>query len=101
MQTMYYTTRNFIRHESNVVDLGEYRRRLELAHTSLAPDYLEQAEEPQAEIVPLRLVREGEELPPRVRRSEKRARKAWFLDICASLSVLAMTTAFTLTVIFG
>ena len=29
MQTMYYTTRNFIRHEGNVVDLSEYRRKLE------------------------------------------------------------------------
>ena len=28
MQTMYYTTRNFIRHTDNVVDLTEYRRRL-------------------------------------------------------------------------
>ena len=28
MQTMYYTTRNFIRHTDNIVDLTEYRRRL-------------------------------------------------------------------------
>lgn len=28
MQTMYYTTRSFIRHEGNVVDLAEYRRKL-------------------------------------------------------------------------
>ena len=28
MQTLYYTTENFIRHTGNVVDLTEYRRRL-------------------------------------------------------------------------
>ena len=28
MQTLYYTTGNFIRHTGNVVDLTEYRRRL-------------------------------------------------------------------------
>ena len=27
MQTLYYTTGNFIRHTGNVVDLTEYRRR--------------------------------------------------------------------------
>ena len=29
MQTLYYTTNNFIRHTDNVVDLSEYRRKLE------------------------------------------------------------------------
>ena len=28
MQTTYFTTTNFIRHEGNVVDLTEYRRKL-------------------------------------------------------------------------
>lgn len=101
MQTMYYTTRNFIRHESNVVDLGEYRRRLELAQSSLAPDWLEQPVD-QTPVAPLRLVRDGREVvPPHVRRSARRAKQAWFLDICASLSVVAMTAALTLTVLFG
>ena len=30
MQTLYFTTRNFVRSEGNVVDLAEYRRRLRL-----------------------------------------------------------------------
>ena len=37
MQTVYYTTSNFIRHTGNVVDLAEYRRRLTRAEGCLAP----------------------------------------------------------------
>ena len=105
MQTMYYTTRNFIRHEGNVVDLGEYRRRLTLAQSSLAPEWLEpedDSREPAASPAPLRLVRDGQEVvPPQVRRAARRDKQAWFLDICASLSVVAMTGALTFTVLFG
>ena len=28
MQTLYYTTNNFVRHSGNIVDLSEYRRKL-------------------------------------------------------------------------
>ncbi len=31
MQTLYFTTSNFIRHEGNLVDLTEYRRKLAAA----------------------------------------------------------------------
>lgn len=31
MQTVYFTTNNFIRHEGNMVDLTEYRRKLAVA----------------------------------------------------------------------
>ncbi len=31
MQTIYFTTSNFIRHKGNMVDLTEYRRKLALA----------------------------------------------------------------------
>ncbi len=101
MQTIYYTTHNFIRHRSNVVDLGEYRRRLDLAQSSsLAPDYRQEA--PAPEVTPLRLVEAGEKpLSKQERRSARRARQAWALDVCASLAVLAMTTAFTLTALLG
>ena len=38
MQTIYYTTPNFIHSTGNVVDLNEYRRKLALAQEgSLAP----------------------------------------------------------------
>ena len=38
MQTRYYATENFIRHTDNVVDLTEYRRRLEQARQEQAPE---------------------------------------------------------------
>lgn len=37
MQTIYFTTSNFIRHEGNMVDLTEYRRKLALAQGSTSP----------------------------------------------------------------
>ena len=37
MQTIYFTTSNFIRHEGNVVDLTEYRRKLALAQGKAEP----------------------------------------------------------------
>ena len=38
MQTIYYSTPNFIHHTGNVVNLAEYRRKLELTQEgSLAP----------------------------------------------------------------
>lgn len=38
MQTIYFTTTNFIRHEGNLVDLTEYRRKLALAQGQPAPE---------------------------------------------------------------
>ena len=38
MQTRYYATENFIRHTDNVVDLTEYRRRLEQARQEQVPE---------------------------------------------------------------
>lgn len=44
MQTVYFTTTKYIRHEGNMVDLTEYRRRLAMAQGSPEP---EQREEPR------------------------------------------------------
>lgn len=38
MQTIYFTTSNFIRHEGNMVDLTEYRRKLALAQGRAEPE---------------------------------------------------------------
>lgn len=38
MQTIYFTTSNFIRHEGNLVDLTEYRRKLALAQGQSEPE---------------------------------------------------------------
>lgn len=38
MQTIYFTTSNFIRHEGNLVDLTEYRRKLAQAQGQPEPE---------------------------------------------------------------
>lgn len=96
MQTIYYSTPNFIYRANHIVDLGEYRRKLALSQEgSLAPQpqeeeapFQEEAWEPPALV----------ELHPRRRRADRRALA---LDICASLGVLAMTLTFTLRVLLG
>ena len=42
MQTIYFTTTNFIRHEGNVVDLTEYRRKLAQAQGKTEPEVEEE-----------------------------------------------------------
>ena len=98
MQTIYYTTTNFIRHTDNVVDLSEYRRKMALAQEgSLAPQprmdvpVWEQDEEEVWEAPVLR------EVKPR--RSRSRANRAAMLETCASLSVVIMTLTFALKVL--
>jgi len=100
MQTIYYSTPNFIQHKDNIVDLAEYRRRLELAEEgSLAPQPEEYTYDfPWGE-------REAEEQErfdscrPRSSRSARREHRAWMLDACASLGVVIMTLTFTLHVL--
>ena len=89
MQTIYYTTPNFIHHTSNVVDFTEYRRKLALAEEgSLAP-------KPQVEDFEAEVCGEGWEQPVlreiKPRRSRQRQRRALVLDLCASVAVVALT----------
>lgn len=100
METIYCTTDNFIRHRGNVVDLSEYRRKLALAQSgSLAPKPREARVEPTVrlwEAAPRRR-EEQEEQEEHPRRRTRRARRlSWLADIWASLSVVAVTAAFTL-----
>lgn len=97
MQTIYYTTPNFIHHTSNVVDFTEYRRKLALAEEgSLAP-------KPQVEDFEAEVCGEGWEQPVlgevKPRRSRQRQRRALVLDLCASLSVVVMTLTFTMKIL--
>ena len=92
MQTVYYTTSNFIRHTGNVVDLAEYRRRLARAEGSLAPA---PAQEP-APVCPF--PRPAEDARPRQSRPSRRLLRL-SLDGWASLGVLLMTLTFTLRVL--
>ena len=89
MQTLYYTTKSFIRHQDNVVDLSEYRRRL--AQAVQVQDLEEEGDPaPQAQAE-----------PRRSRRSHtgRASRGALFLYGCASLGVVVMTVIFTLRVL--
>lgn len=83
MQTLYYTTSNFIRHTDNIVDLSEYRRKLSAARQPQTA-WLEEEDEPAA-------------YQPRPRLSRQRQeRRAALLDAWASMGVLVMTITFTL-----
>ena len=96
MQTIYYATSNFIRHQGNVVDLSEFRRKLSLTQEgSLAPS-LEQLSPPELKQRPQLTVLPCTE-KKRPRRGE---RAAWVLDACASLGVIVMTLSFALK-LFG
>lgn len=100
MQTIYYSTSNFIRHTGNVIDLDEYRRRLAPAQEgSLAP-------QPEADYAggPTEAGEAWEEhdlqqTPQRGERSGRRLSRALLLDLCASLSVVIMTLTFTVRVL--
>ena len=90
MQTLYYTTENFIRHTGNVVDLTEYRHRL--ART--------QQEEAAEEVPAITLLPQAAP-QQRLRRDRTRTRhrRALFLDACASMGVVVMTLTFTLRIL--
>ena len=94
MKTMYYQTSHFISHTDNLVDLGEYRSKLEqVQRDSLArqPQAALWPEEPAFQPVVL-------SSPPEERRRAWRQRRAWTLDACASLAVVLMTLVFVLRV---
>ena len=94
MQTVYYTTSNFIRHTGNVVDLSEYRRKLARAEGSLAPAPDHRAEEPVIRSFPHPAVAGR----PRQERAPRRLPRL-SLDGWASVAVLVMTLTFTLRVL--
>ena len=90
MQTLYYTTSNFVRHTDNIVDLSAYRRKLAAvqAQTLCWQEQVEDDEETAAEF------------QPRPRRSaQRRERRAALLDLWASMGVLVMTISFSLYVL--
>lgn len=77
MQTVYFTTTNYIRHDGNMVDLTEYRRKLAIAQGRPEP---EQQEEPQQ---------------PRPARARRRAvRPGMMLDYAASVALIITALSF-------
>lgn len=101
MQTIYYTTNQFISHRDNIVDLEEYRRGMNMAQEgSLAP----QPKNDNVDVADLHRGIAGEQPELMLIRppcSRKLRRRAFLLDICASLSVVIMTLFFTLWVLFA
>ena len=93
MQTVYYTTRNFIRSTGNVVDLAEYRRKLAQAEGSLAPAP-RHTQAPAVRPFP-RLVENAPAESPKKAHSLPRLS----LDSLASIGVLLMTLTFTLRIL--
>ena len=83
MQTVYFTTSNFIRHEGNMVDLTEYRRKLALAQGQAEP--------------------ETEEKPvPPVRTRTNHQRKGFStgmaLDYAASVALIVTALSFAISI---
>ena len=98
MQTIYYKTSHFISHTGNLVDLEDYRAKLEqVQRDSLARSreslYEEPGEAAEADFRPVVLT-----LSPRQRRRAGWERRSWALDACASLAVVLMTLVFLLRV---
>lgn len=95
MQTIYYSTSHFIRHEGNLVDLNEFRRKLDLTRQgSLAPQLDTHC------TVPVEHKPELKVLPPvHARRSRSKTSIGWLLDACASLGVVIMTLSFAVHVL--
>ena len=87
MQTMYYTTHNFIRHTDNVVDLTEYRRRLDRARQEQPFDF--------------DVDYEDESVQATVAAPRPTGLRALSLEHCASFGIIVMTLVFTVQVIFG
>lgn len=97
MQTIYYETNNFIRHEGNLVDLGAYRQKLaavsgggwDMAARAPAVYEVEQAPSPAPVLA---LVPPVSEAQVRSRHRRRRVRGfALALDACATLAIVVLT----------
>lgn len=87
MQTIYTTSSRLAQRTADIIDLGEYRRKLAMtqppaAVTAVAPIWESAPEGPA----------------PRARTNHAH-RCAWAMDICASLGVFVMTLAFTVQIL--
>ena len=84
MQTIYFTTSNFIRHEGNLVDLTEYRRKL--AQVQAQP-------EPEEEEAPVRPVHAR---TPHRRRGFS---PTMMLDCAASVALIVTALTFVVKIL--
>lgn len=79
MQTVYFTTSNYIRHEGNMVDLNEYRRKLAIA---------------QGEPEPKRAEEQPAQPRPRAARRRRAALPGMVLDYAASVALIITALSF-------
>ena len=97
MQTIYYQTSHFIRHQGNLVDLAAYRQKLSaVSGGDLAPVLEEPVPdaEPRAQGPELYLLPKPAPMTPRrrmARRQRRLRRAAVVLDLCASAAMIALT----------
>lgn len=97
MQTIYYRTEHFIRHQGNLVDLAAYRQKLSaVSGGDLAPVLEEPVPdaEPRAQGPELYLLPKPAPMTPRrrmARRQRRLRRAAVVLDLCASAAMIALT----------
>lgn len=94
METKFHKLSRFSRRTSNVVDLAEFRRRQLLSQRdSLArkPESAFWDTEENPSFLPVVLSISSAE-----RRRARQQRRAWMLDVCASVSVILMTVVFAL-----
>lgn len=90
MQTIYYKTRRFIRHQGNLIDLSAYREKLDTAvgeefFSEAAPMFPPPAPFPQGELLHLTT----QQCRPR----RRLRRLALALDFAASLAIFILTAA--------
>lgn len=102
MQTIYFETDRFIRHEGTVVDLAAYRQKLSaVSGGNWSPQFDEELtpervgeEPPRLTILPAQAERTQ---PLRPRRKRRTDRLALVLDLCASLAIIALTACAVLS----
>lgn len=98
MRTMYDKASGPAQSAGNLIDLAEARRRYDMAQRDSlarrfeADGWAREPEEPAFRPVVLTAT-------PAQRRRARRERRAWRLDVCASLSVIFVTLVFALWVI--
>ena len=93
MQTIYYKTSNYIRHQGNVVDLGDYRTRLDAVSGGHWVPEAELVEEPweAAPAAELYVMERPRPAAPVRKKKSRRAELRFIMDICASTAVLLLT----------
>lgn len=80
-----------VRRSGDVIELEDFRRRRDLAQRDSLARRPERPEEPS--LYPVVLI-----MSKGARRQARRDRRAWALDVCASLAVVAVTLLFALRV---